>query len=82
MDWSNPTGSLRTAAELLGNHLTSECRYAPQSDCVAREITYLFALDAAEADRCVRIAEAALQIRCAIGLSMIEKYRSALLYVG
>jgi hypothetical protein len=82
MDWSNSSGSLVAAATLLSEHLTSECRYSRQNDCIAREITYLFALDAKEADRCVRIGDAALQVRCVIGLSLLEKYRSALLYVG
>ena len=82
MDWGNPAASLVAAATFLSDHLTSQCRYSRQNDCLAREITYLFALDAREADRCVRIGDATLQVRCAIGLSMLEKYRSALLYVG
>jgi hypothetical protein len=82
MDWHDPTQSFVRATMLLGKRLDTKCRYSRKSDCIAREMTHLFALNSGEADRCASAASMELQIRCTAILSLIEKYRSALLYVG
>ena len=82
MNWDDPTQSLQDASRLIGVRLASKCMDSRQRDCLAREIAYMFATDSAESDRCAGLYNAASQIQCAIGLSMIEKFRSAMLYVG
>jgi hypothetical protein len=82
MNWDDPTQSLQDASQLIGARLASKCMGSGQRDCLAREIAYMFATDPAESDRCAGSYSPAAQIRCAIGLSMIEKFRSAMLYVG
>lgn len=82
MDWHDPMQSFANATTLLGQRLDTKCRYSRQSDCIAREMTYLFALESSEADRCAAAGSMELQVRCTAVLSLIEKYRSALLYVG
>lgn len=82
MNWTDPTESLKDVSRLIGLRLASKCKGSRQRDCLAREIAYMFAADPAESDRCAGEYSATAQIQCAIGLSMIEKFRSAMLYVG
>lgn len=82
MDWSNTEQSLARAGSLLAGRLQSKCGYSRRNDCVAREMAYLFALDSNEADRCASSGDVQAQVRCAIALSLLEKYRRALLFVS
>lgn len=82
MDWSNTAQSLGRAGSLLAGRLQSKCGYSRRNDCVAREMAYLFGLDSNEADRCAGSGDIHIQVRCAMALSLLEKYRRALLFVG
>ena len=82
MDWTDPYKAMADAAQLVADALIEHCRRSSERTCIAREITYRFAADSAEADRCAALSDQELQIRCALGLSLMEKYRSAMLYVG
>jgi hypothetical protein len=81
MNWTDPPQALADVSRLIGDRLVSECKDSPQRDCLAREIAYMFAADPREADRCAAL-DLVAQVRCAVGLSVMEKYRTALLYVG
>ena len=81
MNWADPLQSIEDVSRLIGLRLASECLESRQRDCLAREIAYMFAADPVEADRCAAL-DIIGQVRCAIGLSMMEKIRSAMLYVG
>jgi hypothetical protein len=82
MDWTDPIDAISDASQLMATELIKQCQDSSERTCIAREISYRFAVDPAEADRCASLFDQTSQIRCALGLSMMEKYRSALLYVG